>query len=115
MIGGEFNISKTMELWRKLLEESKMKGFKGLRVTGEMACFFERDKVDKLMEYEHALHRVLDFPMMAICAYDVKLFNTKEWFNVLIELLNTHSTTIMLRQKGLGAVSPNEILVKVAL
>ena len=115
MVGGDFDISKTMELWRKLLEASKTKGFKGLRVTGEMAFFFERNLVDKLLEYEHALHRVLDVPMMAICAYDVKLFTKKEWFNVLIELLNTHSTTIMLGQKGLGAVSPNEILVKVAL
>jgi hypothetical protein len=115
MIGGDFDISKTMGLWRKLLEASKTKGFKGLRVTGEMACFFERDMVDKLMEYEHTLHRVLDLPMMAICAYDVTLFTKKEWFNVLIELLNTHSTTIMLGQKGLGVVRPNEILVKVAL
>lgn len=115
MIGGAFDISKTMGLWRKLLEASKAKGFKGLRVAGEMGCFFERDMVDKLMEYEHALHRVLDVPMMAICAYDVKLFTKKEWFNVLIELLNTHSTTIMLGQKGLGVVRPNEILVKVAL
>ena len=115
MMDGDFDISRTMELWSKLLEASKTKGFKGLRVTGEMVCFFERDMVDKLMEYEHALHRVWDYPMMAICAYNVKLFTKKQWFNVLIELLNTHSTTIMLGQKGLGAISPNEILVKVAL
>jgi hypothetical protein len=115
MIGGDFDISKTMGLWRKVLEASKTKGFNGLRVTGEMGCFFERDVVDKLMEYEHTLHRVLDLPMMAICAYDVTLFTKKEWFPVLIDLLTTHSTTIMLGQKGLGVVRPNDILVKVAL
>lgn len=115
LIDGAFNLSKTMDLWRQLLETSKTKGFKGLRVTGEMACFFESDMVDKLIEYEHALHRVLDFPMTAICAYDVTVFSKKEWFNVLIELLNTHSTAIMLGDTGFGEVTSTKILVTATL
>lgn len=115
MIDGDFDPSKTMELWRTLLETSQVNGFKGLRVAGEMACFFERDMVDKLIDYEHTLHRVLDVPMTAICAYDVQYFTQKEWFNVLIELINTHSTAIMLGHKGVGVVSPNKILVQALL
>lgn len=116
LIDGKFSYDRTLDLWRELLDESKSKGFKGLRVTGETACFFRDDIVKELMEYEHALHRVLDIPLTAICAYDSKtLVSKEEWFNVLIELLNTHSTTIMLGTKGIGATTPSQILVRVML
>ena len=96
--------------------ESKMKGFKGFRVTGEMACFFERNLLNELLDYERELHRVLDIPMTAICAYDSKVLVSREdWFNVLIELLNTHSTAIMLGPEGVGAVSPKNIVVSMKL
>jgi len=49
IIDGKFDASKTVELWRKLFSESKVKGVKGLRVTGETACFFEHDLVDELV------------------------------------------------------------------
>lgn len=70
IIQGKFETSKTMELWKKLYEEAVSKGFKGLRVTGEMSCFFKHGMVRELVEYEAALHRVLDLPIAAICAYN---------------------------------------------
>lgn len=68
IIDGKFSISKTMDLWKRLYDESTAKGFKGFRVTGEMACFFENRMVKELVEYERSLHRVLELPMTAICA-----------------------------------------------
>jgi hypothetical protein len=68
--GGNFSILGTMKLWKTLLDEATGKGFKGLRVTGEMACFFEKKMVKELLEYENALHRVLELPLTVICAYD---------------------------------------------
>ena len=70
IIDGKFSITKTMELWKKLYNEVIAKGFKGFRVTGEMDCFFENRMVKELLEYERSLHRVLELPMTAICAYD---------------------------------------------
>ena len=59
--GGSFHMSKTIELWRKLHEESVAKGFKGLRVTGETECFFKNRMVKELVEYEKACIECLTY------------------------------------------------------
>ena len=116
IIDGKFNIERTVGLWKKLLEESKSQGFKGMRVTGETECFFQNNMIDELFEYEHSLHKTLDIPMTAICAYDSNLLVTrKEWFNLLIELLNTHSTAIMLGKEGVASTSSKDILITIPL
>ena len=115
IIDGKFEASKTVEFWRKLFNESKVKGFKGLRVTGETACFFEHDLVNELVEYERGLGRTLEIPMTAICAYDLEvLLSKEEWFNLLLNLLNTHQTAIMIAGR-VGAVSPSQIVIKIPL
>jgi len=95
IIDGEFNMKKTIRLWKKLLDETAAKGFKGLRVTGETACFFENGMVKKLIEYERAFHKSLEIPMMAICAYDSNLLLAEErGVELLLDLLNAHSEFI---------------------
>jgi len=77
IVGGEFSISRTIERWKELYDKSTVKGFKGLRVACETICFFENKMVKELLEYEKALHRVLEFPMTAICAYDSTLWSAR--------------------------------------
>ena len=99
IIGGGFDPEKTMELWKKLVDESKRKGFKGLRVTGEMSCFFDYELVEELIDYENSLHRTLAIPMMAICAYDRALFSRQaartDSVDVLLSLMSAHTTAIV--------------------
>lgn len=94
IIDGKFDMPKTIGLWKKLLDESTAKGFKGLRVTGEMACFFENKMVKELVEYERALHRSLEIPLTAICAYDQEVVAKEGGVELLLDLLNAHSTKI---------------------
>ncbi len=70
IISGGFDPSRTLDLWKNLIDESMKRGFKGLRVTGEMSCFFDNEIVEDLMEYENSLYTELATPTMAICAYD---------------------------------------------
>jgi len=95
IIDGEFDMSTTMSIWNKLYSEALAKGFKGLRVTGEMACFFEYNLLQEMVEYETALHKVLDVPMIAICAYNskdlTKAFNPINLYN---ELVRAHGTVV---------------------
>lgn len=95
LIGGKFEIPTTLSIWNKLYDEAVAKGFKGFRVTGEMACFFKHQLLPELIEYETALHRVLNLPMIAICAYNAddltKAFNP---INLYSELVKAHGTVL---------------------
>ncbi|MFQ5762470.1 MAG: MEDS domain-containing protein [Candidatus Bathyarchaeia archaeon] len=94
VIDGKFDPRKTIRLWGKLLEELNVRGFKGLRATGEMACFFEHEMVKELVEYERAQGRTW-FPMTALCAYNLKhLVDRKGGVELLLQLINAHAATI---------------------
>ena len=95
IIDGKFSISTTMNIWNKLYSEALKQGFKGLRVTGEMACFFKHHFVQELIEYEKALHRVLDIPMVAMCACNADILNkSKDPINLYSELARAHGTVL---------------------
>lgn len=95
IIDGKFDIKKTIILWEKLFNESMLKGFKGFRVAGEMACFFENGMVKELIEYERALHKNFEIEMIGICAYDSNLITAqKDGVELLLNLLNTHSKVV---------------------
>jgi sugar-specific transcriptional regulator TrmB len=95
IIDGKFNMTTTINLWNKLYKEALKKGFKGLRVTGEVACFFKHNLIGELMEYEKAMHRILDIPMVAICAYNAKQINrSKDPANLYGELARAHGTLL---------------------
>jgi sugar-specific transcriptional regulator TrmB len=95
IIDGKFNTTTTINTWNKLYNEALKKGFKGLRVTGEVACFFKHNLIRELVEYEKTLHRVLDIPMIAICAYNASQINkSKEPANLYGELARAHGTVL---------------------
>ncbi len=95
IIDGKFNVNTTINLWNKLYNEALKLGLKGLRVTGETACFFKHDLIQELIEYEKALHRVLDIPITAICAYNASTLNkTDDPINLYTELSRAHGTVL---------------------
>jgi hypothetical protein len=108
IIQGEFNIGQTISLWKKALTESVARGFKGLRVTGEMACFFKHDMINELILYERALHRELEIPLAAICAYDdsIVLKGVKEerYMRLYLDLITAHGTILFTGPQEAGMV-----------
>ncbi len=91
LIDGKFDISTTLGRWTHFYEEALKRGFKALRVTGEMACFFHHNLVKELVEYEKTLHRVLDLPMTAICAYNIELMSqVRNPINFYNEIVQAH-------------------------
>lgn len=95
IINGKFSLNVTLNLWNKLYDEALTKNFKGLRVTGEMACFFKHNLIKELLDYERSLHRTLETPMIAICAYNSKLLNKcNDPVNIYTELVRAHSTVL---------------------
>jgi len=92
---GEFNMTTTMNSWNKIYSKALKNGFKGLRVTGETAWFFNRKLIPELIEYEKSLHKVMDIPMIAICAYNANNINkTEDPVNTFSELARAHGTVL---------------------
>jgi len=86
IIDGEVNASRTMMLGKRVFDEAVEIGLKGLRGCGETACFFEHKKEKELVEYELKIGRKLDFPVTALCAYDVnhaKSLEEKFFFSLI--------------------------------
>lgn len=108
IIGGEFNISKTISLWRRSLNESVARGFRGIRVVGEMGCFFRHRMINELVLYERALHRELEIPMAAICAYDdtllVKGAQEEHYLRIYLDLVTAHSTILFIGPEEAGVL-----------
>ncbi|TFG27699.1 hypothetical protein EU527_18280 [Candidatus Thorarchaeota archaeon] len=103
---GEFDMDIVMASWAKFYDDAIAKGFKGLRVTGEMSCFVQHDLVEELVEYEHALHTILDIPMIAICAYNSNLLSKIENpINVYSELVRAHGKVLFAgRDNRIGKI-----------
>ena len=92
---GAFDLDFVMDTWSRWYDEAIAKGFSGMVVTGEMSCFIEHDLLDDLIDYEHALHTVLEIPMTAICAYNADaLTNVDNPVDVYSELVKAHGKVL---------------------
>ena len=95
IIDGKFDIQTTIGLINKMYNEALTKGFKGWRGIGEMACFFEHNLVHEFLNYERALHRVLDIPIIAVCAYNADMLTkVGNPINLYNELVTAHGTVL---------------------
>ncbi|MGY5875402.1 MAG: MEDS domain-containing protein [Candidatus Thorarchaeota archaeon] len=103
---GTFSIDDVMDTWTDLYNKIIDDGFSGMRVTGEMNCFLEHQLLDELIEYEQALHTVLDIPMIAICAYNAqKLQEINNPINIYYELVKAHGRTLYVdRDNQIGEI-----------
>ena len=93
IIDGKFDANATQSLWTRYYKEALANGFKGLRVTGETSCFFKHNLVKDLVEYEKSLHRKLEIPMVAICAYKAdQAMKQENQVNLYKELVKAHGS-----------------------
>lgn len=108
IVKGEFDISRTMALWQKSFDDALANGFKGLRAAGEMSCFFKHNMIRELVQYERALHRVLEMPLTAICAYDdtvvAKGAQDEYYMRLYLDLIAAHSTILFSGPQEMGVV-----------
>jgi hypothetical protein len=109
LVDGEFNVQRTIAGWAKLLSDALADGFKGLRVAGDATWFIERDMKGKLLEYERSLHRVLDIPLIAMCAYSLPVLTKNNEVQFVIDLIKAHNNVIFLGAQA-GLVKTEEII-----
>lgn len=97
IVDGKFRLSNTTDLIEQIYNDAVEKGFSGCRVFGEMSCFYQHNLNNELIEYEKALHRILDVPIIGMCAYNADIFDkcdsAAEEYK---ELLKAHSKVLFM-------------------
>lgn len=105
---GQVEVVKILANWKNMYQRYHEKGF-GLRIAEEMSYFFAKDKIRELLRYEYALHRVLDFPIQAISAYNVQAIVDAKHGEVIMPLVRAHCWTIITGPKGNTVKESREI------
>ena len=99
IINKNFCIETTRSLMEMIYEDALKRGFKGLRIFGEMDCFFQHNLIPQLIEYERSLNRIFDIPVIGMCAYDANLIEkASNSLDLYHELLKTHSNILYAGQ-----------------
>jgi hypothetical protein len=105
---GKFDIGNTISLWKKSFDQAMARGFKGLRVAGEMGFFFKHGMINELVVYERSLHRELETPLEAICAYDdtlvVKGAEEQHYLRLYLDLIVAHKITLFIGPEEAGVI-----------
>jgi hypothetical protein len=108
MTKGKFDIGNTISLWKKSFDQAMARGFKGLRVAGEMGFFFKHGMINELVVYERSLHRELETPLEAICAYDdtlvVKGAEEQHYLRLYLDLIVAHKITLFIGPEEAGVI-----------
>jgi hypothetical protein len=94
IVNGGVDPQSIYEYAKKMHAATLNYGFKGCRFVGEMSCFFKGGFVEELMRYEKGLHRILDIPVIALCAYNKRLIKEGDEIDLYNEMLKNHTTTI---------------------
>jgi hypothetical protein len=91
-----------------LAYDNSQRGY-GMRAAAEMACFFDKRKVEELVGYENDLHRKFSFPAMGLCGYSLVQMTNSGNLDVLWPILNAHALVIMTGPNGSFALKPEEV------
>jgi hypothetical protein len=110
--GGDFAIRQVLEGFGGVYGQSLALGFKGTRISGDMAWAARRGTPsDKLIEYEALVKEyVARFPVTAMCEYDARRFDGA----TLLDILALHPAMIVRGQilKNPFYVDPAEYLAR---
>jgi hypothetical protein len=90
---GKVECVRILASWKRLHEKVRKRGLR-LRATGETSCFFKHNKVKELLRYEYSLHRVLDIPMDAVCAYNLNAIVDSGHTEVIMPLVRAHGWAV---------------------
>lgn len=108
LVDGEFDGQRTITLCTKLLSDVLADGFKGLRAVGDVTWFFKRNMKEELLEFENSLHRVLDLPLIGVCAYSLPVLVEQNEVQLVVDLIKAHNNVIFLGSQA-GLIKAQEI------
>ena len=99
---------KIIARWNEICQHFKEKGL-GMRVTGEVSCFFKHNLVRELLRYEYALHRIFFIPMEAICAYNIQTIVNSGYTEMIMPLVRAHGRAIFTAHGASMILEPENV------
>ena len=98
----------TRARWHSASSLFNSKGL-SMRVIGEVSCFFKHDKVQELLRYEYALHKVLMIPMEAMCVYSLKTIVDMGYTEMIMPLVRAHGKALFTARGGTMMLEPEKV------
>lgn len=83
---GKFDSRKMIDLLKKLSSEAIEEGYDAFSITGEISWVLEyEDGFKKIMDYEYMLNEEIfgNYPVSAVCRYNVNKFSSKMIKNII--------------------------------
>lgn len=99
---GRFNSKRVLNGWVEKHNQALVKGYEGLRLTGNMFWLEKKDWRD-FSNYEEAINNVIsNYRMLVICSYPFDKCGAFE----MVDIFNTHSS-LLIRKRGQWEVIEN--------
>jgi PAS domain S-box-containing protein len=91
--GGSFDAGRVLEGWLDKLDAATVRGYNGLRLTGN-TFWLEKKDWDSFLAYEDQVNNVIGkYRILAICTYSLKKCDASE----VIDVVNTHQFALAKR------------------
>jgi diguanylate cyclase (GGDEF)-like protein/PAS domain S-box-containing protein len=101
---GRFDQDRVLAGWVAKLEAARVRGFDGLRLTGN-TFWLEQGLWRDFSDYEDAINRVIgNYRMIALCTYSLERCTALE----VIDVVNTHQFALVKRHDTWTLVEPSE-------
>ena len=107
MPDGKMEPLRIINQWNELCNNFQKKGL-GMRVTGEVSGFFEKNMVRDLLRYEYALHKILKIPMEALCSYNINTIVNKGYSEMIMPLVRAHGMAIFTANSHQMIIEPEK-------
>jgi signal transduction histidine kinase len=99
---GRFNSERVLNGWVEKHNQALVKGYEGLRLTGNMVWLEKKDWRD-FSNYEEAINNVIsNYRMLVICSYPLDKCGAFE----MVDIFNTHNS-LLIRKRGQWKVIEN--------
>jgi PAS domain S-box-containing protein len=102
---GVFNLQRVLNDWVEKLDQALLKGYDGMRVTGNTAWLEKRDWKD-FVDYEQEVANVIsEYRMIAICTYSLDKCGASE----VVEVVRNHQFAVIKREGKWEFIESSEL------
>ncbi len=102
LIGGSFDLDRTLRMWMDKHDEALRRGFAGIRVTGNPYWIDNKKDWDDFTEYEAQINNVIGgTKLLVLCTYSLKKCGVAE----IVDVVKNHEFALAMNNGAWQIVS----------